>query len=317
MQFTADDKYEQALLSTLVYIQTHLETDVSLEVLAERIGFSAYHFHRIFTEFVGEPVKTYVRRLRLERSAYRLKISQDAILQIALDAGFKSHETFTRAFAGRFGMNPSTFRQYFLQATHERKRRIPASVVNYQAFVNESGFPPNQAAAIQVRFERVRPVLVAFIRHTGPYDNVLEPGSQVDSLWKAIFHWGEIHNLTNADSLLIGIPQDDPSVTAPEKLRFDVGVQVPEFREPTGNIGCQTLSPGLYMVGRHYGSFNHLAETYAYIYDTYILTGQYQLRAAPPFEVYNHTRVNDDLHIHYTDVYMPLESIRRNDQGDE
>lgn len=311
MQFTADAKYEQALLATLVYIQTHLETDLSMAALAEQAGFSVFHFHRIFTEFVGEPLKSYIRRLRLERSAYRLKISQDGILPIALDAGFKTHETFTRAFARQFGLAPTVYRQHFLQATHERKQQRPLRHVNQNAFVNDSGILLNQTANVRVRFERVRPVLVAFIRHTGPYDSLLEPGSPVGRLWGDLFRWGEANNLTDASSLLIGIPQDDPTVTPAEKQRFDVGVQVPEFRQATGSIGCQTLAPGLYAVGRHYGLFDQLAETYAYVYDSCILSGQYQLRTAPPFEIYGHTRINDDLHIHYTDVYMPIEPFNR------
>ena len=89
MIFTTHEKYEQAILSPLIHIQTHLEGDLNLNVLAERVGFSAYHFHRIFREILGEPVKEYVRRLRVERAAYRLKISEENIVQIALDAGFK------------------------------------------------------------------------------------------------------------------------------------------------------------------------------------------------------------------------------------
>lgn len=316
MKLTADVQYEQLLLTTLVYIQTHLDHDLTLDQLAERSGFSPYHFHRIFSAFIGEPVKRYIRRLRLERSAYRLKISQESVLQIALDAGFKTHETFTRAFTRQFGLNPSIYRQHFLQAVYERKRRLPADETKQPGFIYEAG-QLSQVVNVPLRFEQVRPVLVAFIRHIGPYDTVLEPGSPLSSLWETLFRWGEAQKLINADSLLIGIPQDDPTVTSPEKLRFDVGVQVPMFREPTSSIGCQTLTSGLYAVGRHYGTFEHLAETYTHIYDRCILSGQYQLRAASPFEVYGHTRVNNDLHIHYTDVYMPVESVRQTKQGDE
>ena len=73
--------------------------------------FSPYHFHRIFRGMVGESVKEHVRRLlRLERSAQRLRDSNDAILEIALDAGYESHESFTRAFRAMFGESPSEFR---------------------------------------------------------------------------------------------------------------------------------------------------------------------------------------------------------------
>ena len=123
--------------------------------------------------------------------------------------------------------------------------------------------------------------------------------------------WGRAQGLVGPDSLLIGVPQDDPSVTPLEKQRFDVCIQVPEFRRPAGGIGAQTLGPGLYGVGRHYGSFENLAATYAHVYDTCVLNGAHQLRVAPPFEVYGHTRVNDDLRIHYTDVFLPIEPADR------
>ncbi len=61
-----------------------------LDMLADRVGFSPYHFHRIFREVIGEPAKEYIRRLRMDRAAYRLKVSEETILQIALDAGFKT-----------------------------------------------------------------------------------------------------------------------------------------------------------------------------------------------------------------------------------
>src|SRR5262245_33896827 len=110
MIFQTTEKYEQALLSTLLYVQTHLEQDLTLDLLAGRVGFSPYHFHRIFRDVIGEPVKEYVRRLRLERAAYRLKISEETILQIALASGFKTHESFTRAFERQFGITPNEFR---------------------------------------------------------------------------------------------------------------------------------------------------------------------------------------------------------------
>jgi AraC family transcriptional regulator len=307
MKFTANEKYEQALVNTLVYIQTHLEDELTLETLAARAGFSPHHFHRTFTQFVGEPVKEYIRRLRLERAAYRLKISADAVLEIALEAGFKNHESFTRAFTRQFGLTPSAFRENFLRATHARKRQLQAQAAPPAALAQAGTLLPNGVTEMRVRVERLRPVLVAFIRHVGAYENVLEPGGQLASLWEELFAWGKATSLVGADSLLLGIPQDDPSVTPPEKQRFDVGVQVPAFRSPSGGVGCQTLQAGLYAVGRHYGPFERLAETYGHIFETQILSGKFQIRAAPPFEVYGHTRVTDDVQIHYTDVYLPIE----------
>src|SRR5687768_8239063 len=90
----------------LVGVQTHPERDVSLESLAREWGYSPSHFHRLFTEAVGETPKEHVERVRLERAALRVAISSDSFLDIALSVGFRSHETFTRAFKRHFGMTP-------------------------------------------------------------------------------------------------------------------------------------------------------------------------------------------------------------------
>ncbi len=111
---------------------------------------------------------------------------------------------------------------------------------------------------------------------------------------------------------MIGIPQDDPSVTPPEKQRFDVCVQLPEFRNPSGHIGCQTIAAGTFGVGRHYGSFDNLADTYIHVYDSLVTRGKCDLRPQTSFEVYSYSHVKGDIRIHFTDVYLPVEKIKRN-----
>jgi AraC family transcriptional regulator len=307
MIFKTNPKYEQALLSTLLYIETHLEEDLSLRMLAERVGFSPFHFHRIFRETIGEAVKEYVRRLRIERGAYRLKLSDETILRIALDAGFKTPETFTRAFRRQFGVTPSEFRNDFLRVSRERKQHVRPVYISDYNMEDEAGLLPNRSTSARVRVEHVRSIIVAFVRHVGPYDRVLEPGSPMAPLWDELFRWGNANKLINAASLLIGLPQDDPSITPPAKQRFDVCVQVPEFRNPSGHIGCQTIAAGLFGVGRHYGSFDNLADTYTHVFDALVTTGRYRLRAQMPFEVYSYSHVKDDIRIHFTDVYLPIE----------
>src|SRR5687768_14313924 len=82
--------------------------DVSLEAMA---GWSAFHFHRSFRRIVGETPKQYMLRLRLERAAARLATGSEPVVSIAADAGFASHEVFTRAFRRRFGLTPSAYRR--------------------------------------------------------------------------------------------------------------------------------------------------------------------------------------------------------------
>lgn len=105
----------QEITLLLIGVQSNPERDVSLASLAAEHGYSPSHFHRIFTEVVGETPKAHVERVRLERAAYRLAVTGESILDIALSVGFRSHETFARAFSRRFNKTPGDWRRLSVQ----------------------------------------------------------------------------------------------------------------------------------------------------------------------------------------------------------
>lgn len=81
------------------------------EDLAARLYLSRYHFDRIIASVAGEPPGTFRRRILLERAAYRLVTTGRNILDIAVEAGYGSHEAFSRAFARAYGAGPSRWRR--------------------------------------------------------------------------------------------------------------------------------------------------------------------------------------------------------------
>jgi AraC-like DNA-binding protein len=82
----------------------------SVEDGAARAFMSRSHFDRVIRAVAGEPPGAFRRRVLLERAAYCLATSDDGILEIALEAGYSSHEAFVRAFRRAYGVNPSTWR---------------------------------------------------------------------------------------------------------------------------------------------------------------------------------------------------------------
>ena len=170
MRSQTEETYRQRILRVLVHIQGHLDEALSLDELAQVAHFSPYHFHRIFRGMVGESVKEHVRRLRLERAAHRLKCTDERVTRIAFDAGYETHESFTRAFGAMFGESPSRFR--------EIHRALPfaevPSGVHFRADGRLDDFQPvkSTGAVMDVRIELVPATRVAFIRHVGPYNEV-------------------------------------------------------------------------------------------------------------------------------------------------
>ena len=80
------------------------------EDLAARLYLSRYHLDRIVSSVAGEPPSRFRRRILLERAAYRLLTTQRTILDVAVEAGYGSHEAFTRAFARAYGVGPNEWR---------------------------------------------------------------------------------------------------------------------------------------------------------------------------------------------------------------
>jgi AraC-like DNA-binding protein len=78
--------------------------------LAARVHLSRYHCDRLVSAAAGEPPATMRRRVLLERAAYRLRTTDLDVLTVAVEAGYASHEAFTRAFARAFGEPPSRWR---------------------------------------------------------------------------------------------------------------------------------------------------------------------------------------------------------------
>lgn len=81
------------------------------DALAARVHLSRFHFDRLVSAAAGEPPAALRRRILLERAAYRLITTDHDVLRVAVEAGYASHEAFTRAFARAYGRAPSQWRR--------------------------------------------------------------------------------------------------------------------------------------------------------------------------------------------------------------
>lgn len=78
--------------------------------LAGRVYLSRYHFDRVVLATAGESPARFRRRVLLERAAYRLSTCDSSVLDVAIEAGYGSHEAFTRAFSRAYGLTPREWR---------------------------------------------------------------------------------------------------------------------------------------------------------------------------------------------------------------
>lgn len=297
------------MLPVLVHIEDHLDEPLPLADLAAIAGFSPHHFHRIFRLVTGEAPKEYLRRLRLERAVSRMKVSPDNVLQIALEAGFKTHETFTRAFARRFGINPSQFRGV-LRAYRESVAEAMASRI-FAGFTEETPLTLRfDMRRESLTVEKTPPRHLLLIRHYG-YENLLAGRRTFLSLWDELFEYADAHDLEYSPELLVGITHDDPYVTDECRIRFDACLPVSGPLDVSHPIGYRYQEPALCVARRHFGGLEEIAKTFAYIGVEWLTFDDYSLRATAPYEIYHCKQVNGQVERISTDAYVPLEPPKR------
>lgn len=95
----------------LQYIDDHLDEPVCLETLADQFYLSHFYFHRIFSAIVGKPLASYIRDRRILYASRQLHETNKSILEIALNCGFQSAQSFSRAFLKSQGQSPSLYRK--------------------------------------------------------------------------------------------------------------------------------------------------------------------------------------------------------------
>jgi AraC family transcriptional regulator len=99
-----------AVKKALWYIESHSAGPISLGDVAAASGLSRFHLSRVFPDVIGHSVFAYLRGRRLTEAARMLVDGAPDILAVALDAGYGSHEAFTRAFRDFLGLTPEEVR---------------------------------------------------------------------------------------------------------------------------------------------------------------------------------------------------------------
>ena len=144
---------------------------------------------------------------------------------------------------------------------------------------------------------------LAAVRHVGPFQGDVQ---LFDSLYHKLMVWAEPRGVLNEpDTQFINIYYDNPEECAPEKLRLDVCVTVPEEISPEGEVQHRILQGGDYAVAR----FELNPEDYSEAWGeavTWVMQNGYEMDNRPCFEICHNDPDSNPENRHIVDIVISV-----------
>jgi AraC family transcriptional regulator len=248
----------------LWFIESHYSQDIDLDAIAQVAGVSRYHLSRAFGYATGHSLMRYLRGRRLADAARALGNGAPDILAVALDAGYGSHEAFTRAFRDHFGLTPETVRNQGhldnLQPMEPIRMEQTLTTLEPPHFVN------GKALLIAGLGER--------------YDAECNPA--IPAQWQRFVpHLGRIPGQVGATAYGVCCNGDDAG-----NFEYVCGVEVSDFSGISKEWSRVRIPEQRYVVFTHRDHISKIRSTWHTIWNQWLPASAYEVVDAPFFERY-------------------------------
>lgn len=301
--------YQRAVELAISEIVANLDNALDFHVLARRAAMSPFHFHRVFRGMVGETPLEMHRRLRLERAAWTLRNENTPVTRVAMDAGYDTHEAFTRVFNSHYGHSPSAYRQQTQLPTascvaHALDIELRAqSGIHFSPHLTIDPITPRftERYAMDVNVVVLDSQRVAALRHIGPYLQIGHTFGRLGPLCAQA-------NLYGPQSAMVALFYDDPETTPEAELQSDAGIVVSASAVIPSPLSEVVLPAGKYAVTTHAGAYNKLGDAWARLMGQWLPQSGLQLGEGTPFEKYLNTPADTAESDLRTELYLPLKT---------
>lgn len=267
------------------YIFDNLDEEITVDDVARHCCYSKYHLMRMFKENTDEALYQFIKRVRLERSAWRLKVEKDkSISEIGVDYGYSS-SNFATAFKKHLNISPADFRK-------KSEQMVEQSSFSHGISIDELEKSENL-----ITIEELDSFLVVYERKKGNYNNLPEEWCEFIKKYE---------HLSSADTIYIEATIDDPSITDENRCMYELCQTIspdhPALKENTG-ILTHTFEGGKYAVYHYKGFPQFLFMVYQEVFCRWLSKTGNQLDKRPIFDIYRNVRQDGYMEI---DICFPL-----------
>lgn len=247
------------------YVEGHFAEEITLDDIADVAGLSRFHMSRAFGIFAGRSVSSHIRGRRLTEAAKSLCEGAPDILSVALDAGYSSHEAFTRAFRDQFGLTPEQVRAQ----RHTRNIPLVEPMKMDEKFITDIEEP---------RIANGKPMLVAGIgeRYT------CQTSSGIPAQWQRFNpYFGHITGQIGAVAYGVCCNSDDA-----QNFDYIAGTEVADFSDIPQEFARLRIPAQTYLVFSHRDHISTIRSTIMTIWGKWLPESGHALADAPNFERY-------------------------------
>jgi AraC family transcriptional regulator len=309
MHHTNHDKNTSTYIrKVLEFIQLNLSEDLSLEKIAEIANYSPFHFHRIFTEFIGETPKQYIIRLRLERIAHYLKVFPNlSISELADKSGFASLSTFSRAFKNFFGVSADEYRKLpeneFSKKCKTISKKCKTSQINTPDLWPRD-FTPDETMdwknKVNISVKKLQQIKVIYL------NTCLDTSDAISLAFRKLCQWAEPRGLISDETLFVGMLLDIPFITPVEKCRYWAGITFPEHFKLPSDASIAQLPSGLYANYRLTGDLFATVKSLTFFSHGWLTESGYSLKDVLGYEFYSENPANKPSEIIEREILIPV-----------
>ncbi len=261
------------------YIEGHLNEDIELAAVSRVAGVSHWHYQRMFKALTGETLKTYIRARRFAAARVALVTTDAGVLDIALNAGFDSQASFTRAFKKAFGVPPARYRTGGDKHLFMEKVRIDGEYLQH--------IHRNISTAPEIRRVPERHMVGAstlFYSVDSERNNI---GKKIPPLWDAFLpRRGEIERAVAG--YCYGIVRQAEADS--ELLEYTAAMEVPIAPDPRrvpADMVYVTIPEATYATFTHRGASSRIDQTVNYIYSAWLTQSGRRHSYGPDLEIYD------------------------------
>ncbi|MEM8890625.1 MAG: helix-turn-helix transcriptional regulator, partial [Bacteroidota bacterium] len=121
-------------------LEEHLRNsshEINRSSVSEHAFYSYRHANRLFSSRKGESINTFANKIRLQKAAEHLRYSSKNIFDIAIEVGYETSASFSKAFKKMYGISPSKYRE----ENKEGDASKIVQVASYQYSIENLTFP--------------------------------------------------------------------------------------------------------------------------------------------------------------------------------